>query len=148
MTIPGHVIGHTATADDSDSCQINIDTPLSINIWAKGMGKSFSGWFELRYASDPDTKAPVYFSYEFPAGTVIPFERAGTWILTVRPGVGAGEGYELFLSEVDQMQSPQLQIRSTSKFNSMLVNVNAQDSFRGDLEIVYRHFAEEALSLN
>lgn len=62
--------------------------------------------------------------------------------------MGAGEGYELFLSEVDQMQSPQLQIRSTPKFNSMLVNVNAQDSFRGDLEIVYRHFAEEALSLN
>src|SRR4029077_17031371 len=32
VSVPGHIIGHTATADDSDSYQIKIDTPRSLNV--------------------------------------------------------------------------------------------------------------------
>ena len=131
VSVPGHIIGHTATADDSDSYQIQIDTPRSLNIWAKGMGKSFSGWFELRYAGDPDTTAPVYLPYEIVGATVIPFDRAGAWILTVRPWAGAGEAYELFLGKIDQVVSPQLQIIAPPKLNTILVSVTTdQDSFK------------------
>jgi len=131
VSVPGHIIGHTATADDSDSYQIQIDTPRSLNIWAKGMGKSFSGWFELRYAGDPDTTAPVYLPYEIVGATVVPFDRAGAWILTVRPWTGANESYELFFGEIDQVVSPQLQIVAPPKLNTILVSVTTdQDSFK------------------
>ena len=131
ISVPGHIIGHTAPTDDSDSYQIQIDTPRSLNIWAKGMGKSFSGWFELRFAGDPDTTAPVYLTYEFVGGTVVPFDRAGTWILTVKPWTGAGEAYELFLGKIDQVLSPQLQVIAPAKSNTVLVNVTIdQDSFK------------------
>jgi hypothetical protein len=131
ITVPGHIIGHTATADDSDSYQIQIDSPRSLNIWAKGMGKSFTGWFELRYATDPDTTAPVYLPYEIVSASVISFDRAGTWILTVRPWTGAGEAYELYLNKVDQVSVPQVQIISAPKLDTVVVNVTTdQDSFK------------------
>ncbi len=131
VSVPGHIIGHTATAEDSDSYQIQIDTPGSLNIWAKGMGKSFSGWFELRFAGDPDTTAPVYLSYEIVGATVVPFDRAGTWILTVKPWTGAGEAYELFLSKIDQVLSPQLQIIAPPKLDTISVRVTTdQDSLK------------------
>jgi hypothetical protein len=129
-SVPGHIIGHTATADDSDSYQIQIDTPGSLNIWAKGMGKSFSGWFELRYAADPDTTAPVYLAYEIVGATVVPFDRPGTWILTVRPWTGANEAYEVFLGKIDQVVPPQLQIIAPPKLNTIVVSVTSQDSFK------------------
>lgn len=131
VSVPGHIIGHTATADDSDSYQIQIDSPRSLNIWARGMGKSFTGWFELRFAGDPDTTAPVYLPYEFVGGTVVPFDRAGAWILTVRPWIGAGEGYELFLGKIDEVLAPQLQIIAPPKLDTILVNVTTdQDAFK------------------
>src|SRR5258706_6728035 len=131
VTVPGHIIGHTATADDSDSYQIQIDSPRSLNIWAKGMGKSFTGWFELRYATDPDTTAPVYLACEVVGASVVPFDRAGTWILTVKPWTGAGEAYELFLGKIDQVLSPQIQIIAPPKFDSILVSVTTnQDLFK------------------
>jgi len=131
VTVPGHIIGHTATADDSDSYQIQIDSPRSLNIWAKGMGKSFTGWFELRYATDPDTTAPVYLACEVVGASVIPFDRAGTWILTVKPWTGAGEAYELFLGKVDQVSVPRLQIISAPKLDTVVITVTTdQDSFK------------------
>ena len=130
VSVPGHIIGHTATAEDSDSYQIQIDAPRSLNIWAKGMGKSFSGWFELRYAGDPDTTAPVYLPYEIVGATVVSFDRAGAWILTVRPWTGANESYELFLGKIDQLVSPQLQIIAPPKLNTIVVSVTTQDSFK------------------
>ncbi|HYJ88257.1 MAG TPA: MopE-related protein [Pyrinomonadaceae bacterium] len=123
VTIPSHIVGHTASMSDSDSYQIDIDTPRSINIWAKGIGKSFTGWFELRYASDPDTTQFSYLSSGSPAGSVVPLDRAGTWIVTVRPWAGANEEYEVFLSEVDPMPALQLRPVATSKAGSVFVNV-------------------------
>jgi hypothetical protein len=143
VSVPGHIIGHTATTDDSDSYQIQIDTPQSLNIWAKGMGKSFTGWFELRYAGDPDTTAPVYLPYEIVGATVIKFDRAGTWILTVRPWTGAGEAYELFLGKIDQVLAPQLQIIAPSKLDTILVSVTIdQDSFKGSAPTSARLWVE------
>jgi hypothetical protein len=143
VSIPGHIIGHTATADDSDSYQIQIDTPRSLNILAKGMGKSFTGWFELRYAADPDTTAPIYLPYEIAGATVIQFDRAGTWILTVRPWAGAGEGYELFLGKIDEVLAPQLQIIAPSKLDTILVSVTIdQDSFKGSTPTSARLWVE------
>jgi hypothetical protein len=132
VSVPGHIIGNTATADDSDSYQIQIDTPQSLNIWAKGMGKSFTGWFELRYASDPETTAPVYLPYDIVQATVIQFDRAGAWILTVRPWTGANEAYELFLGKIDQVVSPQIQVIAPPKLDTILVSVTTdQNSFKG-----------------
>jgi len=128
VAVPGHIIGHTATADDSDSYQIQIDTPRSLNIWAKGMGKSFSGWFELRYATDPDTTAPIYLPYEIVGATVVQFDRAGTWTLTVKPWAGAGEAYELFLSKIDQLSAPQVEIIASPKLDTVLVNVTTNQT--------------------
>jgi hypothetical protein len=125
VAIPGHVIGHTTTADDSDSYQIEIDTPRSINIWAKGLERDFTGWFELRYAGDADETQFAYLPSGFPAGTVVPFDRAGTWIITVRPWSGAGEGYEIFLSDVDSRLAPELQVIGIPKAGSALVNVTS-----------------------
>jgi len=143
VSVPGHIIGHTATADDSDSYQIQIDTPRSLNIWAKGMGKSFSGWFELRYANDPDTTAPVYLPYEIVGATVVPFDRAGTWILTVKPWTGAGEAYELFFGKIDRVFSPQLQVIAPAKSDTILVNVTIdQDSFKEPIPTSARLWVE------
>ena len=125
VTIPGHVIGHTTTADDSDSYQIQVETPRSINIWAKGLERDFTGWFELRYAGDADETQCAYLFSGFPGGTVVPFDRAGTWIITVMPWAGAGEGYELFLSEVDSSPVPELQVMGIPKAGSALVNVTS-----------------------
>ncbi|MGH9874128.1 MAG: putative metal-binding motif-containing protein [Pyrinomonadaceae bacterium] len=143
VTIPGHLIGHTATAADSDSYQIEIDRPRSINIWARGIGKTFSGWFELRCASDPDTTEPVYLSYDFPAGTVIQFERAGTWILTVMPWSGANEGYEVLFSEIDPTPQPLLRTIANRKSGLVLIEVTTdKSSFNGLLPTKVRLWAE------
>jgi hypothetical protein len=123
VTIPSHITGHTATANDSDSYQIQIDTARSINIWAKGLEKSFTGWFELRYASETDGAQFTYLNSEFPGGSVVRFDRAGTWIITVRPWMGADEAYEIFVSEVDPMGAPQLKLIGAPKAGSVIVSV-------------------------
>lgn len=53
----------------------------------------------------------------------MPFDRVGAWTLTVMPWSGAGEGYELFFSEIQPVLSPRLQIVSTAKRDLLMVNV-------------------------
>lgn len=142
VTIPGHVKGHTATTSDSDSYQIEIDTPRSINIWAKGLERDFSGWFELRYAGDPDATQFTYLPSGFPGGTVVPFDRAGTWIITVKPWDGSDEGYEIFLSEVDPTPAYQLKLIGVPKAGSVFVNVTPDKRFYKSQPTKVRLWAE------
>ena len=125
VSIPGHVIGRTATTEDSDSYRIEMSTARSLNIWAKGIAGNFNGWFELRYASDPISTAPIYANVSNASGTIIPFSRAGTWVLTVKPWSGGGQGYELFFNEIQSEQLPQLRIVS-SKADLIFANVSTE----------------------
>ena len=142
VAIPSHVKGRTSTTSDSDSYQIEIDTPRSVNIWAKGMDKYFSGWFELRYAGDPDATQFTYLPSGFPGGTVIRFDRAGAWIVTVRPWSGADEGYEIFLSEASSVPLPQLQPLGVPKAGSAFVSVMSNKGAYNSQPTTVRLWAE------
>jgi hypothetical protein len=128
LPLPSHVIGRMSNKDDRDTFQLEINSPRSLNIWATGIGQEFSGWLEIRYASDPDSSAPIYVWSDYPGGSVVAFDRPGTWILTVVAWSDVHPGYEIFLSEIQFAPFPQLRIMPISKSSFLIANITSDQN--------------------
>jgi hypothetical protein len=131
LTLPSHIIGRTSTAADRDTFQLEINAPQSINIWLTGMGQGFSGWLEIRYASDPDSSTPMNVWSDYLAGSIVTFDRAGTWSLTVVAWSDVRPAYQIFLGERPSRVVPNVRVLPISKSNFFMASITTNQNEPG-----------------
>jgi hypothetical protein len=133
LQLPSHIVGRMSSVSDRDTFQLEINSPRSVNAWATGVGHGFNGWLEIRYSGDPDSSAPIYVWPDYPGGSVLSFDRPGTWILTVVTSSAINPAYEIFLSEIESAPAPQLRITPISGSTLIIASITSPPNDRKPL---------------